>query len=221
VLTPRGEIATPKLNSIAEVMSGRPAAGATIMPAAVPATAPDSAELEREIFARYDHRPLARLLGQRTRQPAIANRIARAILKEATHLQVAPSLLTGMLLTENARLDAKTVSSQGAIGLMQVMHFHAGEFDCESDDLVQVEANICHGAHVFGSYLQRTGDLRRALLRYNGCVTGSNTPGCQRYPAKVLRTARLIRHQLLLYPPYQLASDSTEAGAQGSDLTPN
>ena len=42
---------------------------------------------------------------------------------------------------------------------MQVMRFHAGEFDCASDDLVHVESNICHGARVFGRYLKRTGNV--------------------------------------------------------------
>jgi hypothetical protein len=82
---------------------------------------------------------------------------------------------------------------------MQVMRFHAGEFDCESDDLLQVEANICHGASVFRSYLSRTGNVQRALLRYNGCVASSNTPNCHRYPAKVMRAAHQVRRQLLLY----------------------
>ena len=158
----------------------------------------DSAELEREVVARFQHRPLARLLMRRTRQ-ALADRIARAIVKEAKYLDVSPSLLTGVLLTENAPLDVDARSSQGAVGLMQVMHFHAGEYDCDSDDLLQVESNICHGARIFGQYLKRTGDVRRALLRYNGCVLGTVTPRCGRYPGKVLRTARLVRRQLLQY----------------------
>jgi soluble lytic murein transglycosylase-like protein len=169
----------------------------------------DSAALERAVVARFQHHPLARLLMRRTREQAIADRIARAIVKEANYLDVAPSLLTGVLLTENAPLDVDARSSQGAVGLMQVMNFHAGEYDCDSDDLLQVEANICHGARVFGEYLKRTGDVRRALLRYNGCVVGTVTPRCGRYPTKVLRTARLVRRQLLLYPPYRLALDST------------
>jgi soluble lytic murein transglycosylase-like protein len=184
-----------------------------VLPAmSVPGRAPvarvDSAALERDVVARFQHRPLTRLLLGRTRERLMADRIARAIVKEAYHLKVEPSLLTGMLLTENAPLDVEARSSQGALGLMQVMHFHAGEYDCDSDDLLQVEANICHGARVFGYYLKRTGDVRRALLRYNGCVAGTNTPRCGRYPAKVLRTARLVRRQLLQYPPYRLALDS-------------
>jgi soluble lytic murein transglycosylase-like protein len=160
----------------------------------------DSAVLERDVVSRYSYRPLARLLGRRNGDPVTATRIARAIVKEARRLEVAPSLLTGVLLTENPPLDTGSVSSQGAIGLMQVMHFHAGEFDCASDDLLNVEANICHGARVFGSYLKRTGNVHLALLRYNGCVASANTPNCHRYPAKVFRAARQVRRDLLAYP---------------------
>ena len=118
----------------------------------------DSATLERQVVDRYDHLPLAQIF-RRNAEPEIANRVARAIVKEARELQLAPSLLAGVLLTENARLEPRAVSSGGAIGLMQVMRFHAGVFDCDSDDLLQVEANICHGARVFAGYLKRTKDV--------------------------------------------------------------
>jgi soluble lytic murein transglycosylase-like protein len=167
----------------------------------------DSAALERQVVARFEHWPLARIFFSRTRERQVSERIARAIVKEANYLQVEPSLLAGVLLTENAPLDVDARSSQGAIGLMQVMGFHAGEYDCDSNDLLQVEANICHGARVFGYYLKRTGNVRRALLRYNGCVSGSNTT-CRRYPSKVLRNARQVRRELLQYPPYSLAVDT-------------
>jgi soluble lytic murein transglycosylase-like protein len=160
----------------------------------------DSTTLEDEVVARYDHLPLAQIL-RRTAKPEIANRVARAIVKEARQLQLPPSLLAGVLLTENSRLEPETISSRGAVGLMQVMRFHAGVFDCDSDDLLQVEANICHGARVFAGYLKRTNDVRSALLRYNGCVRSRATQSCRRYPSKVLRQAERIRHQLLLYLP--------------------
>src|SRR5215217_5938483 len=160
----------------------------------------DSTTLERAVVDRYDHLPLAQIL-RRTADPTIANRVARAIVKEARQLQLSPSLLAGVLLTENARLEPETVSSRGAVGLMQVMRFHAGVFDCDSDDLLQVEANICHGARVFAGYLKRTNDVRSALLRYNGCVRSRVTVRCRRYPSKVLRQAERIRHQLLMYLP--------------------
>jgi soluble lytic murein transglycosylase-like protein len=162
----------------------------------------DSTSWEREVVARYDHLPLAQIL-RRSAQPEIANRVARALVKEARQLQLSPSLLAGVLLTENARLEPETVSHRGAIGLMQVMRFHAGVYDCDSDDLLQVEANICHGARVFAAYLKRTKDVRSALLRYNGCVRSRATPSCRRYPSKVLQQAEQIRHQLLLYLPRQ------------------
>lgn len=175
----------------------RPAAAAKVLEV-------DSATWEREVVARYDHLPLAQILS-RSAEPEIANRVARAIVKEARQLQLSPSLLTGVLLTENARLEPETVSHRGAIGLMQVMRFHAGVYDCESDDLMQVEANICHGARVFAGYLKRTKDVRSALLRYNGCVRSRATPSCRRYPSKVLLQAEQVRHQLLLYlPPRRL-----------------
>jgi soluble lytic murein transglycosylase-like protein len=133
-------------------------------------------------------------------------------VKEARELQIAPSLLAGVLITENARLEPATVSNKGAVGLMQVMRFHAGVFDCDSDDLLQVEANICHGSRVFAGYLKRTKDVRSALLRYNGCIRGRATPSCRRYPGKVLREAAEVRQQLLHYlPPRQLEALSAPA----------
>jgi soluble lytic murein transglycosylase-like protein len=180
--------------------------------AAVPLALPpvlDSAELERAALTRFKDAPLARLLRRRNPEPEMAGRMARAILVEARRLKVAPSLLAAVLLIENPRLQAEAVSSQGAMGLMQVMPFHAGEFGCASDDLLEVEANICHGARVFGRYLRRAPTVERALLRYNGCVRSINTPNCQRYPAKVLRAQSKVRHELIRYAA---ATPSDSAG---------
>ena len=204
---------TPRLRPVEHRQPGTLASGLMVgRPAARPfriLARPDSAALERQVMARFDHLPLARFFFSRTREREFSERLARAIVKEANYLQVEPSLLAGVLLTENAPLDVRARSSQGAIGLMQVMHFHAGEYDCDSTDLLQVESNICHGARVLGYYLKRTGSLKRALLRYNGCVSGTNTPNCRRYPSKVLRTASQVRHEVLQYPPYSLAVDTT------------
>lgn len=197
LLTPRERIETPSLSAL---FAHRIVMGNTANLAA----ADDSVALEHAAVTRYTYLPLAIFLGQRTKNAGMAVRIARAIVKESGRLEVPPSLLMGVLLTENPRLEAETVSSQGAIGLMQVMNFHAGEFDCESDDLLQVEANICHGAHVFRNYLSRTGNVQRALLRYNGCISSSNTPNCHRYPGKVMREAQQVRRQLLLYQASQI-----------------
>ncbi|MFL5403511.1 MAG: transglycosylase SLT domain-containing protein [Gemmatimonadales bacterium] len=193
LLTPALETGVPILPDVASMQ----ATEAVLPLAGQPA---DSVTLEREVVDRYDHLPLAQIL-RRTAEPAIANRVARAIVKEARQLQLSPSLLAGVLLTENSRLEPTSVSSRGAIGLMQVMRFHAGVFDCDSDDLLQVEANICHGARVFAGYLKRSQDVRSALLRYNGCMRSRATASCRRYPSKVLHEAEEIRHQLLQYLP--------------------
>jgi hypothetical protein len=200
LLTPAVNLGTPTLGSLVATKRGsaRPRITALTTPL-------DSTTWEREVVARYDHLPLAQILSG-SADPALANRVARAIVKEARQLQLSPSLLAGVLLTENARLEPETVSNRGAIGLMQVMRFHAGVFDCDSDDLLQVEANICHGARVFAGYLKRTKDVRSALLRYNGCVKSLVTKNCRRYPSKVLHQAQQIRHQLLRYLPLDKVS---------------
>jgi hypothetical protein len=191
LLTPTAHLDTPPVRGIVTAAVAREP---------VPDVPVDSATLEGEVVARYDHLPLALIFRKRA-DPETANRVARAIVKEARQLQLSPSLLAGVLITENSRLEPETVSNKGAIGLMQVMRFHAGVFDCDSDDLLQVEANICHGARVFAGYLKRTKDVRSALLRYNGCVRSLATSSCRRYPSKVLREAEVVRQQLLLHLP--------------------
>lgn len=207
LLTPGGQLDVPleTITSAGQLFSPVDADSLGSVPA-------DSATLEGEVVTRYDHLPLAQIFRRRA-EPEIANRVARAIVKEARQLQISPSLLAGVLITENSRLEPETVSNKGAVGLMQVMRFHAGVFDCASDDLMQVEANICHGSRVFAGYLKRTKDVRSALLRYNGCVRSRATQSCRRYPTKVLREAEVVRQQLLHYlPSQQLKALSATSG---------
>ena len=160
----------------------------------------DSTALELAVTTRKAHLPLARALARRTRNPAVAERAAWAVTREAGRLKVSPSLLAAVLLIENRALDSSAVSVSGAVGLMQVMPVHAGSYGCASADLRLVDANICHGARILHTYLVRTRSVPRALRRYNGCVTGSVTPGCHRYPLRVLRTAARIRREILSEP---------------------
>jgi soluble lytic murein transglycosylase-like protein len=105
-------------------------------------------------------------------------------------------LLAAVLLIENRALDSSAVSSQGAIGLMQVMPIHAGGYGCASTNLRSVDVNICHGARLLHAYIRRTRSVQVALRRYNGCVRGTNTPRCHRYPARVLLTAARLRREM-------------------------
>jgi soluble lytic murein transglycosylase-like protein len=157
----------------------------------------DSTALEFAVTARLAHEPLAQAIARRTRNPAVAERAAWAVTREAARLRVSPSLLAAVMLVENRALDSAAVSSQGAIGLMQVMPIHAGSYGCGSDDLRNVDANICHGARILHTYMVRTRSVRVALRRYNGCVRGTNTPRCYRYPVRVLRTAARLRRDIL------------------------
>ncbi|HYC32750.1 MAG TPA: transglycosylase SLT domain-containing protein [Gemmatimonadales bacterium] len=157
----------------------------------------DSTALELAVTTRQAHLPIARALAKRTRNPAVAERAAWAVTREAGRLGMSPSLLAAVLLIENRQLDSSAVSIAGAVGLMQVMPLHAGSYGCASADLRMVDANICHGARILHTYMLRTRSVPRALRRYNGCVSGSVTPGCHRYPVRVMQTAARIRREIL------------------------
>ncbi len=176
----------------------RPAA---FTPARKPAPSPaptrmDSTALERAVTKEHAHWPLAVALARRSGNPDIAEPAAAALVHEAERMRLSPSLLGAVLLIENTPLDPTAVSSQGAIGLMQVMPVHRGNYGC-SPDLVQVETNICHGASILKHMVRRTKSMPLALKRYNGCVRSRNTPRCHRYPGRVLARAGRLRQEIL------------------------
>jgi hypothetical protein len=148
--------------------------------------------------------PLENVLLDYRNDTALARRIAVSLVREGARTDVEPSLLLAVLLVENPWLKPDAISPVGARGLMQVMPFHRGAWaDCPPR-LDDVEANICHGARIFASYLKATnGNVDRALLRYNGCVTGSNTPDCHLYPIRVYARAG----RAVLRAPWQNGAD--------------
>ena len=159
----------------------------------------DSAALERAVTKRFAYEPLSAVLARRTRKTELADRIAAAVVYEAERNRISPTLLAAVLLIENAPFDTTAISSQGAVGLMQVMPVHIGSYGCPSRDLNSVEANICHGARILQHNIRRAkGAIPLALKRYNGCVRGRNTPRCHRYPGRVLRIASKLRHEMLV-----------------------
>jgi soluble lytic murein transglycosylase-like protein len=178
----------------------------TIVGPGEPMTALDSLAAERELAPAAMRRPLEAYLRRYSDDRLLVRRISRAVLREAGRQQVPPSLITAVLLTENTTLRPEAASSVGAQGLMQVMPFHAGARLCNSDDLVDVDSNICHGTLILARNLRATSSSAAALLRYNGCVRGTNTPNCGRYPAIVLARASRVRHEILAgVMPVQLA----------------
>jgi hypothetical protein len=145
---------------------------------------------ELELLMSPEVATIRRVLAQQGAEPVLAALIAGSLVHEGRKTGIAPRLLLAVMLVENPWIDPDTTSHMGAIGLMQVMPFHAGAWACPEGDLTMPAINICHGAQVLAHALKRThGDLDRALLRYNGCVVGANTHDCHLYPSWV-RTAR-------------------------------
>ena len=158
----------------------------------------DSLRAEAQLTPAQVRRPLEQYLGRYSADRVLVRRISRAVLRESRRQQVPPSLIAAVLVTENTTLTPAAESSVGAQGLMQVMPMHAGARLCNSADLVDVDSNICHGTLILARNLRATSSPAAALLRYNGCVKGTNTPDCHRYPAKVLARASQVRHEILL-----------------------
>lgn len=157
----------------------------------VPGTVVEAPSLAREADG------IAAVLRKYTSDDEAANRIAGAIVDEGNRRKIDPALLVGVLLTEDATLDTTARSNVGARGLMQVMPTHAGKWGCGSSNLFSIESNICHGASILADNIHSSSNVRTALLKYNGCVHGSNTPNCHTYPDKVLRAANRTAAQMM------------------------
>lgn len=132
--------------------------------------------------------------------PERADSLATFAVREAYRRRVPPALVFGVLLTENGNLKSAARSNVGAVGLMQIdpsawlatLGKHFGT------NLRNDETNLRYGVFILSHLLYdshkaraRAPDddmlkvhysLRRGLLRYNGCVRGTNTRNCTRYP---------------------------------------
>jgi soluble lytic murein transglycosylase-like protein len=161
----------------------------------LPAAVVDASQPTEQAFR------IGEVLNQYTHDRALAFRIADALVDQAEKEKIDPALLVGVLLTEDATLDPHARSSVGARGLMQVMPFHAGKWkECPSSDLADITSNICYGTSILAQYIKKTPNIQKALLRYNGCVRGTNTPNCESYSGKVLKYADQAATQMLSVP---------------------
>lgn len=133
-----------------------------------------------------------------------ADSIAHFAVREAFLRGVPPAVIFGVMLTENAQFISKAKSNVGAVGLMQVypkywlkdLSRKFGAADIEADS-----TNLRYGVFILEYYLKprgrkaqgervvaaAPGSLMKGLLRYNGCVRGTNTPRCYTYPTKVAK----------------------------------
>ena len=133
---------------------------------------------------------------------ARADSIAHFVVREAFLRGIHPAVVFGVMLTENAQFISRAKSNVGAVGLMQVypkywlrdLSKKFGASDIETDS-----TNVRYGVFILEHYLKprgkkstgehlvatAPGSLMKGLLRYNGCVRGTNTPRCHTYPTKV------------------------------------
>lgn len=148
--------------------------------------------------------PVERVLLRRGVPGETAREIAWPLVEHAARRGLDPATVLSVLLVESDARPQAT-SPVGARGLMQVMPLWAGRWQAcnrleggkNGRDLYHIETNLCTGTSVLAWYLGRSGgDYRRALLGYNGCVRGTNTPDCRSYPDRVLRLRAQIEREL-------------------------
>ena len=154
------------------------------------ATPPSLNDILDIVLGKGEEARVTEMLSARTSDASRVERITAALMREAKRANLQAPLLVGVLLTENPDLEPRATSAAGARGLMQVMPFHAGHWGCPSSDLFDIDSNICHGVRILADNLRHSRDLRSALLHYNGCVRGTNTPDCYLYAARVYRLTR-------------------------------
>jgi hypothetical protein len=130
-----------------------------------------------------------------------AEELASFAVREAYVRRVPPALVLGVMLTENRGLASGARSNVGAVGLMQI-HPPAWKRSLGKlfgTNLRDDQTNLRYGVFILSHYLTRARDpmgageaWRFGLLRYNGCVRGTNTRDCHRYPDVV--RARVEEH---------------------------
>jgi len=150
--------------------------------------------LDRELFAMD-------LLRTGKVDQARARALADVAVREAYTRKIPPALVLGVMLTENDELKSSARSRVGAVGLMQVAPRPWQNLGRKFGTNVHTDStNLKYGIFILGWVAQKAADLvgdrdaawRRALLRYNGCVNGRNTPDCHGYPDEVRRQVQAV-----------------------------
>jgi hypothetical protein len=133
--------------------------------------------------------------------------LADVAVSEAYRRRLPPALVLGVMLTENDELNSAARSSVGAVGLMQVhgRPWRGALGPRFGTNLRNDTTNLRYGVFILGYLARRAAadmddsiaapiasdsSWRVALLRYNGCVKGTNTRNCQAYP-------RIVQHNVM------------------------
>ncbi|MGH7502404.1 MAG: lytic transglycosylase domain-containing protein [Longimicrobiales bacterium] len=140
--------------------------------------------------------PIEHVLRRRGVPLAVARRVAWPLVEQAHENGIDPATVVSVVLIESAGKPDAT-SFVGARGLMQIMPLWIGYWRGCGRNLYDIEANLCNGTRILAWYMTRHGgDERRALLGYNGCVRGSNTPNCRHYPDKIANLRHQVRREI-------------------------
>jgi hypothetical protein len=161
---------------------------------------PDSSEVDQLMatpkFQQEQRNFYEDLMRLKQVDSARADSIARYAVREAYVRGISPAIIFGVMLTENSRFISQATSNVGAVGLMQVypkIWLNKEMTALFGKDLATDSTNVKYGVFILNQYFRprdkrgqaRERDWATALLRYNGCVTGTNTPRCHTYPSKV------------------------------------
>ena len=145
--------------------------------------------LDRELFAMD-------LLRTGKVSRARAQSLADVAVREAYTRKVPPALVLGVMLTENDELKSSARSRVGAVGLMQVYPLSWRDLERKFGSNIHTDStNLKYGIYILGWVAEKAAAIvddrndawRKALLRYNGCVRGTNTKDCFSYPDAVRR----------------------------------
>ena len=139
--------------------------------------------------------PVEKVLQNRGVPRTIARQISWPLVEQSYDKGLDPAMVVSILLVESDGIPTAR-SSVGARGLMQVMPGWAGRWEGCGRDLYNVKDNLCNGTSILKWYLDVHRDERKALLGYNGCVNGTNTPNCHIYPNKIWTLREQIAREL-------------------------
>ena len=140
--------------------------------------------------------PVEQVLRRRGVNETNARRIAWPLVQHSYQRNLEPAFVLSVMLNESGGKPTAR-SPVGARGLMQVMPFWSGQWRQCGRDLFEIDDNLCNGTSILAWYLRRSPkDERKALLGYNGCVRGTNTPNCHTYPDKIMRLRYQIQREI-------------------------
>ncbi len=209
-----------------------PAAAASRDPKAAPAPAveEDEEEDERALAAQARQLGITAAVegGRGALLPRQARRIAVALVREARRHGLDPLLVAAVAEVES-NFDPFAVSSQGAVGLMQVMPATArwlggpARRSLRDRALFDFELNVILGTGYLALLLAEFPSVEAALLAYNAGPAGARKllasglrPALAAYPRRVLEARRRLAEARAPAAAQGLGPEGGEAAASRS-----